>query len=233
MGSPRHARLLFYTGSLLNDETSQNERFDLLWLRPYGAHLRNYTDLPWHAAIAVTSAKWKQQSLNEIDRDFPAVIRTRKRVIFLCVLVLLAPLTAQAKDAVIHFSFLPAPARGICISRFELSVFDDGQVLYEGHACVCEEGKHTLRIEPAKVAEWLASFERSGFANLPERVKSMAQDVREFELRVSAAGKSHTVRMPELHPDLPEAVQLVVRDILNSIRPYERWVNRRGAANCP
>ena len=156
----------------------------------------------------------------------------------LCVVVLCisaAVLSAQTKKKPAQPKPLITLHRGVCYGtcpNYELRIYADGRVEYEGHLFVGKTGKASSRISKASVRKLRNEFRRIGFMKLKDRYEKIVNpdgtvlevtDLPTTTTSFRCNGKTKTVMNYYGGPPELRTLERMIDELTNS----RQWVHRK------
>jgi hypothetical protein len=141
----------------------------------------------------------------------------------LFVLLLTPSAIAQSDSAVaIHFERFGQPSRIGGVAAFELSIYEDGTVVYTGHARVRVAGPVRETFERSAVQKWRQGFLDAGFMNIKAKEKfAPPADGTWHRVTLTAGATRNVVTFGDF---APANIRRALEEMLNDIDPYRKWV---------
>lgn len=139
---------------------------------------------------------------------------------------------APAEVGAPQITLARAPCYGTC-PVYELRVYTDGTVEYDGKAHVAQTGGARASVDPEAVQALVAEFQRAGFGDFAERYTFgetacgwYASDLPVLTLTLRGEGVTKRVELDPGCADAPPAVLRLGRAV-DALAGSDRWVGLR------
>jgi hypothetical protein len=129
---------------------------------------------------------------------FPAIIGLAAGTIFVvAAMAIFSADTTIANDIIVPQDLVISQTKGGCTFNacpvYQLQIFDDGTVHYEGLTSVSPEGTHTFKIPRSKVANLVDEFNRINFFSLNDLYTRPITDAPSSKTSIVMDGKQKSV----------------------------------------
>ena len=123
--------------------------------------------------------------------------------------------------------------RTVCFGgcpAYQLTIYGDGRVVYEGKAFVNVKGKQTSQIGSGQVAELVSAFEKAGYLSLKDNYTVPASDLPTTITSIALNGRSKRVShygiggSPDVDSDPTELYEL--ENKIDEIANSKQWVGQ-------
>jgi hypothetical protein len=113
-----------------------------------------------------------------------------------------------------------------CAPAYTVAISGDGNVVYEGKDAVRVTGVQRTKVDPAKVAALVATFQAARFFELPEAVGDRVTDIPMTSLSLTVAGRTKRVQYFVGAPAAVKALEAAVDTLANT----RHWITLDAAA---
>jgi hypothetical protein len=125
-------------------------------------------------------------------------------------------------ELAIHFERFGQPSRIGGVAAFELKIYEDGSVMYTGHARVRVAGPVREVFERSAVEKWRGGLVGAGFMAIKNKEKLVPPaDGTWHRVTVNTAAMENTVTFED---HAPLSIRQALKEMLKDIDPYRKWV---------
>lgn len=146
-------------------------------------------------------------------------------IVVSCLLLLqsMPSFAAQSNgDVAIHFERFGQPSRVGGIAAFELKIYENGTVMYTGHARVRVVGPAQEAFEKSAVENWRERLLGAGFMTIKNKESIVPPaDGTWHRVTVNAAAMKNVVTFED---HAPLSIRQALKQMLDDIDPYRKWV---------
>jgi hypothetical protein len=122
-----------------------------------------------------------------------------------------------------------APCRLRC-PAYEVRVYGNGRIEFEGRRDVCTPHPPPAAIEPARAKQLIAAIATSGFLALPDPGRRFRLDLPDAVVRLQSAAGTRTLRVADISGE-PGALQAAISQAIDDAANDAQWLPSAGG--CP